>query len=288
MQTHREQISVDNSRMNLFVARPEGDKPVPAVVVIQHQYGVDQFMEEMTARTAAEGYFAVTPDLYHRDGPDCKDDGPTRRGRARDVNIIKDVGATVNYLKASKFVDAGRIGILGFCMGGRVAYLMAAASKDFKAAITWYGGSCFRQWGEGPTPFERTAQINCPIQGHFRRNRSESNIRGHGEARRRVDQAWQSSRILRLQGHRTLVYGPAPSGKICRGIRSPVVAPGDGVFEETFGGVNRIYLAQSRKVRKGMIHHEGPSAAQPQPKLGVSPAKTQRAQSSEIEGENHL
>ena len=52
-------------------------------------------------------------------------------------------------------------------MGGRVAYLMAAASKDFKAAITWYGGSCFRQWGDGPTPFERTAQISCPIQGHF-------------------------------------------------------------------------------------------------------------------------
>jgi len=45
--------------------------------------------------------------------------------------------------------------------------LMAAASKDFKAAITWYGGSCFRQWGDGPTPFERTAQINCSIQGHF-------------------------------------------------------------------------------------------------------------------------
>jgi hypothetical protein len=41
-------------------------------------------------------------------------------------------------------------------MGGRVAYLMAAASKDFKAAITWYGGSCFRQWGDGPTPFERS------------------------------------------------------------------------------------------------------------------------------------
>jgi carboxymethylenebutenolidase len=52
-------------------------------------------------------------------------------------------------------------------MGGRVAYLMAGASKDFKAAISWYGGSCFRPWGEGPTPFERTVQISCPIQGHF-------------------------------------------------------------------------------------------------------------------------
>ena len=167
MITQREQISVDNDPMSLFIARPDNDKPLPAVVVIQHQYGVDQFMEEMTARTAAAGYFAVTPDLYHRDGVDCKDDGPTRRGRARDVNIIKDVSATVDYIKASKFADGGRVGILGFCMGGRVAYLIAAASKDFKAAITWYGGSCFRRWGESPTPFERTAQINCPIQGHF-------------------------------------------------------------------------------------------------------------------------
>ena len=167
MQTQREQVIVDGSKMNLFIARPESDKPLPAVVVVQHQYGVDQFMEEMTVRTAGEGYFAVVPDLYHRDGPDCQDDGPTRRGRARDENIIKDIGATVEYLRKSRFVDSGRIGILGFCMGGRIAYLMAAASREFKAAITWYGGSCFRQWGDGPTPFERTAQIGCPIQGHF-------------------------------------------------------------------------------------------------------------------------
>jgi len=135
--------------------------------VIQHQYGVDKFMEEMTERFARDGFFAVCPDLYHRDGPDCKDDGPTRRGRARDVNIINDVNATVGFLRSNKLVDSRRVAILGFCMGGRVAYLMAAASKDFKAAISWYGGSCFRPWGEGPTPFERTAQISCPLQGHF-------------------------------------------------------------------------------------------------------------------------
>jgi carboxymethylenebutenolidase len=167
MKNYREPVEVDGSKMNLYIARPEGDRPLPAVLVIQHQNGVDRFTEEMTERTAEAGYFAVTPDLYHRDGPDCKDDGPTRRGRVRDVNVIKDIGATVNYLKGNKGVDSGRMAIIGFCMGGRVAYLMAAASKDFKAAITWYGGSCFRKWGEGPTPFERTAEIGCPIQGHF-------------------------------------------------------------------------------------------------------------------------
>jgi len=167
MNLHREQIIVDDNSMNLVIGQSEGSGPMPAVVVIQHQYGVDKFMEEMTERCARAGYFAVTPDLYHRDGPDCKDDGPTRRGRARDVNIINDVNATVTYLKSNKLVDSRRVAILGFCMGGRVAYLMAGASKDFKAAISWYGGSCFRPWGEGPTPFECTAQISCSIQGHF-------------------------------------------------------------------------------------------------------------------------
>jgi carboxymethylenebutenolidase len=167
MTLRREQIIVDNNSMNLVIAHPDGLGPLPAVVVIQHQYGVDQFMMEMTERFAREGFFGVCPDLYHRDGPDCKDDGPTRRGRARDVNIINDINATVAYLKSNKIVDSRRVAILGFCMGGRVAYLMAGASKDFKAAISWYGGSCFRPWGEGPTPFERTAQISCPIQGHF-------------------------------------------------------------------------------------------------------------------------
>jgi carboxymethylenebutenolidase len=167
MKSFREQIIVDNNSMNLVISQPDGGGPMPAVVVIQHQYGVDKFMEQMTERFARAGYFAVTPDLYHRDGPDCKDDGPTRRGRARDVNIINDVNATVTYLKSNKWVDSRRVAILGFCMGGRVAYLMAGASKDFRAAISWYGGSCFRPWGEGPTPFERTAEISCPIQGHF-------------------------------------------------------------------------------------------------------------------------
>ena len=167
MTLHREQIIVDDNSMNLVISQPDSNRPLPAVILIQHQEGVDPFMEEMTERAGAGGFFAVTPDLYHRDGPDCKADGPTRRARARDTNIMKDIDATVNYLKANKFVDGSRIGILGFCMGGRVAYLMAATNRELKAAVAWYPGSCFRQWGESPTPFERTAEISCPLQGHF-------------------------------------------------------------------------------------------------------------------------
>jgi carboxymethylenebutenolidase len=167
MKSHREEIKVDGSPMNLYISQSDDSGPFPAVVLIQHQNGVDKFMEEMTDRIAAAGYFGVTPDLYHRDGPDCKDDGPTRRNRLRGLTVIKDVNGTVDYLKGHRLVNAGRIGIVGFCLGGRVAYLMAAASSSFSAAVTYYGGSIFRLWGEGPTPFDRTAEISCPIQGHF-------------------------------------------------------------------------------------------------------------------------
>lgn len=167
MKSMREKIDVEKSPMNLYISLPDGGGPFPGVVVIQHQDGVDRFTEEMTDRLGDAGYFAVTPDLYHRDPPDCKDDGPTRRGRVRDVNIIKDVNATVNYLKSHKSVDAAKLGIIGFCMGGRVAYLMAAASPSFSAAVSYYGGSIFRSLGEGSTPFDRSAEICCPIQGHF-------------------------------------------------------------------------------------------------------------------------
>ena len=167
MQTLREKIKVGESPMNLYISRPDGNGSFPAVVLIQHQNGVDKFMEEMTERIGAAGYFGVTPDLYHRDGPDCKDDGPTRRGRLRDSTIVSDVNATLDFLKGQRLVDAGRVGIVGFCLGGRVAYLMAAANPSFKAAASYYGGSIFRAWGDGPTPFERTTEIRCPIQGHF-------------------------------------------------------------------------------------------------------------------------
>jgi carboxymethylenebutenolidase len=167
MTSRREEIKVDNNPMKLYISHPDGTGPFPAIVLIQHQGGVDKFMEEMTERVAGAGYFGVTPDLYHRDDPDCKDDGPTRRSRLRDITVITDVNATVDFLRAHKLVDGQRLGIVGFCMGGRVAYLMAAANPQFSAAVTYYGGNIAKAWGDGPSPFERTAEIHCPIQGHF-------------------------------------------------------------------------------------------------------------------------
>jgi carboxymethylenebutenolidase len=167
MASRWDSVSVDGATMKLYLSVPDGTGPFPAVVVIQHQGGVDEFIEEMTDRVAAAGYVGVAPDLYHRDGPDCRDDGPTRRARLVDVNVVKDVNATVAFLKGHRAVDGERMGIVGFCMGGRVSYLMAAAQPAFTAAVDYYGGNIMVPWGQEPAPFERTAEIRCPLLGLF-------------------------------------------------------------------------------------------------------------------------
>ncbi len=85
----------------------------------------------------------------------------------RDPSIIKDIEGAIGFLKNHSRVDRRKLGIVGFCMGGRLVYLMSAASKDLKAGVMFYGGGTMVPFGEGPTPFDRTREINCPIQGHF-------------------------------------------------------------------------------------------------------------------------
>ena len=167
MQSSWETVTVDNSPMSLYLCQPEVAGPVPAVVVIQNQDGVADFTQEMTRRVAEAGYVGIAPDLYHRNTPEINADHKKRAGSRRDSAVIKDVNATLDFLRSCPSADASRVGIVGFCMGGRVAFLMAAANPHFRAAVDFYGGGVYRAWGNGPAPSERVAEIHCPIQGHF-------------------------------------------------------------------------------------------------------------------------
>jgi carboxymethylenebutenolidase len=161
-----EDVKVGNSNMRVYLSRPENSRPAPAVIVVQGQTGVNDFLKfsDMVAR---EGFVAAAPDFYHRDPPDCKDDAPTRRMRLRDATVIQDINCTVNFLRSNSSVDPARIGIIGFCMGGRIVYLTASVNPDIKAGVMYYGGDTFSSWGEGKSPLERTRDIQCPIMGHF-------------------------------------------------------------------------------------------------------------------------
>lgn len=165
--TWQQTLSDDNS-MPIYLSLPEGTGPFPALVMIQHQTGVDEFMQGMAQRLAGAGYLAAVPNLYHRDGPDCQDDPRTRSQRLGDRRVMNDIEATVKFLRGNPHVDGHRIGIVGFCMGGRVVYLAATTNPAFKAAVTFYPGNTGRAWGRDiPSPFERSAEMKCPIQGHF-------------------------------------------------------------------------------------------------------------------------
>src|SRR5918997_7148183 len=113
-----ESTTVENSTMPLYLSVPERGGPVPGIVVVHGQSGLETFIKETTHMLALQGYAAVAPDLYHRDGPDCKDDNMTKKSRVRDNKIINDITQAMQILKHHRQVDGARLGIVGFCMGG--------------------------------------------------------------------------------------------------------------------------------------------------------------------------
>jgi len=166
MKTLTVTIPVGTQAMAVHTAWPEGGGPFPAIVVIQHAPGIDTFLHAMVERLAQAGYGAVAPDLYHR--LDARLDGMQKMSQLRDREVEADVNAAVEWLRGHPAVDRQRLGMTGFCMGGRVVYLMAAVNPHFKAAVVYYGGNIMVPWGEGASaPFARTAEIRCPLLFHF-------------------------------------------------------------------------------------------------------------------------
>ena len=109
------------------------------------------------------------PDLFHRLSDEVMS-GPRldRLGHLSDPEIIADVNAAVEFLQGHAHVDSDRLGITGFCMGGRIAWLMAAVNPAFKATVPYYGGNIMVPWGAATqSPFELTNAINCPMMFHF-------------------------------------------------------------------------------------------------------------------------
>jgi carboxymethylenebutenolidase len=168
VKTSWETVTVDNSPMRLYLCQPESAGRLPAVVVIQNQDGLADFTQTMTQRIAEAGYVGIAPELYHREGEPKTPEQTARLKRTRrDANVINDIHAAVQFLRTCANVDASKPGIVGFCMGGRVAFLMAAASNSFKCAVDFYGGGVYSKWGDRPAPAELAAQVSCPLQGHF-------------------------------------------------------------------------------------------------------------------------
>lgn len=205
MKNSWETISVDNSLMGLYLSQPDGPGPYPAIIVAQNQDGVRDFTQAMTRRVAEAGYIGIAPQFYHREGePNTPEETASFKHTRRDVNVLNDINATINFLKGCANANTSRLGIVGFCMGGRIAFLAAAASKSFKVAVDFYGGGCYQQWGDRSAPATLAADVSCPIQGHF----GELDKNPPPEEMRKLD-----AELTRLgKSHDFYFYANAPHG----------------------------------------------------------------------------
>ncbi len=129
-------------RLAGFLARPNDEKPRPAVVVIHEWWGLNDHIKDVAQRFSKAGYIAVTPDLYSRLGHKVTKD-PAEAAKLMESlqsqHALKDLNATTQHLKTLPFVDAWKIGAVGFCMGGTFALMVAAHNSDIKASVSFYG-----------------------------------------------------------------------------------------------------------------------------------------------------
>jgi carboxymethylenebutenolidase len=152
--------------MNVHVSEPAGAGPHPGMVVCFHRPGIDEFVRTVTARLAKAGYVAAAPNFYHRRPKD--EDSMEARKYQHDADLAADIGATLEALKKMPNVRADRIGVMGHCMGGRMAVLGAASFPEFRACGDFWGGSVGEGRGEGrPSPLSMVKNIVCPVLGIF-------------------------------------------------------------------------------------------------------------------------
>ena len=156
--------------MRLFEARPDAPAPA-AVIVIMEAFGVNGYVEDVTARLPDASYHAVAPDLFHRAGGGTAPYGdfakvlPLFEGLTDD-GILTDVDAAVAHLVDAGFADH-QIGIVGFCFGGRVTFL-TAVRRRLGAAVGYYGGGIVTaRFPQFPALVDEIPQMATPWLGLF-------------------------------------------------------------------------------------------------------------------------
>jgi len=162
-------VSTPDGEMSLYEAEPD-QAPRAAVVVIQEAFGVNGHIEDVTRRFAGAGYRAVAPHLFHRTGDPVLDYGdfgkvmPHMQALSEE-GLVADLDATLAHLSAAGFRPS-RVGFVGFCMGGTVAFL-AASKYQLGAAVTFYGGGITEGRFGMPPLVEMAPGLRSPWLGLF-------------------------------------------------------------------------------------------------------------------------
>jgi len=161
-ETFTVQFPSDAFTIKAYLARPAGTKKSwPAVVIIHEWWGLNEHIKDLAQRFAREGYVALAPDLYSRLGYKVTKDA-TEAAQLMDSlpsqASLRDLNATMSYLKQQPSVDGMRIAAVGFCMGGTLALIMATHNSDVKAAVPFYGKV---------PPIETFRYLLCPVLYHY-------------------------------------------------------------------------------------------------------------------------
>jgi carboxymethylenebutenolidase len=161
------------SEMPAYQAMPDKGGPFPVVLVVQEIFGVHEHIKDICRRLAKVGYLAVAPELFFRQGDVSKETDIPKIiekvvSKVPDAQVMSDLDQTVAWIKKGGKGDTAKLGITGFCWGGRIVWLYSAHSKDLKAGVAWYGRLVGKATDLQPKyPIDLVASLNAPVLGLY-------------------------------------------------------------------------------------------------------------------------
>ncbi|MFM7675292.1 MAG: dienelactone hydrolase family protein [Synechococcus sp.] len=165
-------IPVGGSSIPAYRARPASGTNLPVVLVVQEIFGVHAHIQDVCRRLAKLGYLAIAPSLFERQGdvtqlPDIPSILPVV-ARVPDAQVMADLDATVAWAARQGGGDPAKLGITGFCWGGRITWLYAAHSPTLRAGVAWYGRLVGGATAQQPSyPLDLAARLNAPVLGLY-------------------------------------------------------------------------------------------------------------------------
>jgi len=171
IRTEMDSLPTADGLMPAYVCRPAGAGSHAAVIVVMEAFGLNAHIKDVAERIAREGYVTIAPDLFYRFGSPIVpyEDVPRALGYIQkfdDAVLMAELGVVIQHLKGRPEVRSDRIGITGFCVGGRIAFLTACLHPAaIKVAVPFYGGGIA---ADTPTaPINLADRIQCPILCFF-------------------------------------------------------------------------------------------------------------------------
>jgi carboxymethylenebutenolidase len=165
-------FEVNGFKVPAYRAAPAGKTNLPVILVIQEIFGVHEYIADTARRFAKAGYLAIAPELYARQG-DPSTYGEMAKlmaevvSKVPDAQVMADLDGAVKWAGANGG-DTRKVGITGFCWGGRITWLYAAHSKDVKAGVAWYGRLVGAPSPLTPThPVDIADKLNGPVLGLY-------------------------------------------------------------------------------------------------------------------------